>query len=83
MAAVALTKVSSVIIITQTSGYPKSYFLSSALNGKYMPTPDGLGVIIYIGGDSYTVKLSELSVNGQIPSTLSTALVLLNSIFGV
>lgn len=79
MAATFLTKVSGVSQITQTTGFPKSYFGGT---GKYQSNADGTGVVIQIGGDTFQISLTDLRVNGQTPATLSTALVLLNSFFG-
>ena len=82
MAEIYLQKISGVLSITQTTGYGKYYAATQVSGAKFNPTSDGTGVYIFIGTDSYTISLSDLRVNGQAPTTLSTALVLLNSIFG-
>ena len=79
MPAINIQKTSGVVRITQTTGYPRSYF---GLTGTYNPNPNGTGVNIQIGGDSYQIALSDLQVNGQTPVNMTTALTLLNSIFG-
>lgn len=76
------TKISGVIRVTDTvsNTVPKSYF---GAVGKFEPTPDNLGVNIQINyQNSFTVKLTDLKVNGQTPSTISEAMTLLNSLFG-
>lgn len=82
MPAIFLTKVSGVAIITQTAGAGKYYAATALANGKFSPNAAGDGVNITIGGDSYQIALTDLSVNSQTPATMSTALVLLNSFFG-
>lgn len=82
MPAIYLRKTSGVLSITQTTGYAKYYAATQISSAKFNPTPDGAGVLIDIGGDPYTISLTDLRVNDQQPATLSTALILLNSIFG-
>ena len=77
-----LVKVSGVLSITQTTGLGKYYAATAVANAKFSPTNDSLGVNITIGGDAYTIALTDLSVNSQVPATMTTALVLLNAIFG-
>lgn len=77
-----MVKVSGVLIITQTTGDGKYYASTAVAGAKFCPTSDGNGVNIKVGGDEYTISLTDLRVNGQAPATLSTALTLLNSIFG-
>lgn len=81
MPAVAFTKISGMYIVTQTSGAGK-YYSVAATPTKFNALPAGNGVLITMGSDIYSVSLTDLTVNGQYPSTLSTALVLLNSYFG-
>ena len=76
---IAFTKISGVITVTSGSNPPKSYF---GLTGTYMPNAANDGVNIEIGGASIYVSLTDLRVNGQTPSTMTTARTLLNSIFG-
>lgn len=77
-----LAKVSGVLSITQTTGYARYYAATAVANAKFNPNSAGDGVLIQIAGDNFQISLDDLRVNSQAPSTLSTALVLLNSIFG-
>lgn len=74
-----ITKSSGVISIKQDTNTPKYFF---GLTGNYTAMSNGTTILIQIGGTSLQVELSNLRVNGQTPSSLSTALTLLNSIFG-
>ena len=80
--AITLTKVSGVLIITQTTGAGKYYAPTAVAEGKFAPNPAGTGVLITVGGDNYSISLTDLVVGTSSPSTISSALVLLNSIFG-
>ena len=82
MAAIFLRKTSGVLSITQTTGYAKYYGATQVSGAKFNANPSGDGVLIDIGGDPYSISITDLRVNDQQPATLSTALVLLNSIFG-
>jgi len=82
MAAILLAKISGVLSVTQTTGRPKYYAATAVANAKWNPNADGDGINLTISGDSYSIPLTDLRVNGQTPSTLTTALTLLNSIFG-
>lgn len=74
-----ITKTSGVISIRQDSNIPKYYF---GISGKFTVQPNNDDIQIQISNDSYTIKFSDLRVNGQTPSTVTTALTLLNAIFG-
>ena len=80
--AIALAKVSGVLSITQTAGYPRYYAATAVGNAKFSPNSSGDGVNITIAGDSFCIPLTELTVNSQSPANMGVALVLLNSIFG-
>lgn len=82
MATISLSKVSGMLIITQTTGKGKYYGATDISSAQYNPNGSGDAIYLQIGKDFYQIKLTELSVNGQIPATMSTALVLLNSILG-
>ena len=82
MALTTFTKVSGCLIITQTEGYGKYYSSTALANGKFVPTNDGLSVIITVGNDVYTLAYTDIKVTSTTATTLSDALVLLNSIFG-
>lgn len=82
MAAISLVKVSGVLSITQTAGAGKYYSSTAVAEAKFCPNNTNDGVNITIGGDNYSISLTDLRVNSQTPATMSTALVLLNSIFG-
>lgn len=77
-----LVKVSGVLSITQTAGQAKYYAATAVAGAKWNPNGAADGINLTIQGDSYYIALTDLTVNGQIPATMSTALVLLNSIFG-
>jgi hypothetical protein len=76
---IAFTKVSGVITVTSGTNPPKSFF---GLSGYYNTNASNDGFIIQIGTTNLQVSLTDLRVNGQTPSTMTTARTLLNSIFG-
>jgi hypothetical protein len=76
---IAFTKVSGVITVTSGTNPPKSFF---GLSGYYNTNSSNDGFIIQIGTTNLQVSLTDLRVNGQNPSTMTTARTLLNSIFG-
>lgn len=80
--AISLLKISGVLSITQTAGRPNYYSSTLVSGAKFNSNSAGDGVVIWIGGDCYTISLTDLRVNSQAPATISTALTLLNSIFG-
>ncbi len=77
MAAINFTKISGVIRVAQDGGAPKSYFTPSR---SVEPSPSGTEVTVYLGGASFTVKLTDLRVNGQTPVNMNDAISLLNAI---
>lgn len=77
--AIYFTKVSGVVRISTDSDVPRLYFSPV---GKAIPNPNGTDITLQIGGDSLTMAYTNMVVNGQIPSTQTTAITLLNSIFG-
>jgi len=79
MATINFAKVSGVITVTQTAGYPKSFF---GLTGTYMVNATGDGYNIQIGGTPFNVLLTDLKINGQSPVSIANGLSLLNSLFG-
>lgn len=82
MPAISLVKVSGVLSITQTAGLGKYYSATAVANAKFNSNNAGDTVYLQIGGDNYEIALTDLRVNSQTPATMSTALVLLNSLFG-
>lgn len=82
MAVVTFAKVSGVLSITQTSGYPKYYAATAIANAKFSPNSAGDGVLIIVGGDPYEIKATNIKVNSTTATTIGDALTLLNSIFG-
>lgn len=80
--ATSLVKVSGVLSITETAGYGRYYAATAVANAKFNPNSAGDGILLTIGDDNYSIKLTDLRVNSQTPATMSTALVLLNSLFG-
>ena len=84
--ALTITKISGVLLITKTGNTnPKSYFNAT---GKYQASDDSTTILITITDqagqvpDQYTVAFGDLTVGTSTPTTMSSALVLLNSIFG-
>jgi hypothetical protein len=80
--AVAFTKISGVIIVTGT-GTPLYFF--GTPKGSFTAGNDGVTVLINIEGQqSFQIAYTELRFGptSQIPSSLTTALTLLHSIFG-
>lgn len=82
MALTILTKVSAMLIVTQTTGLGKYYGATAIASAKFSPSSDGLYVNLYIGGDSFQIAYGDLQVTSTRATTLSSALVLLNSIIG-
>lgn len=82
MALTTLNKVSGVLIITQTTGYGKYYGATAIASAKFAPTNDGLYVNLNIGSDNFQIAYGDVQVGATRATTLSTALVLLNSVIG-
>jgi len=82
MALTTLTKVSAMLIITQTAGLPKYYGATAISDAKFSPSSDGLNVNITIGGDDYQIPFGDVKVTNTRAVTLTDALTLLNSILG-
>lgn len=83
MALTTFTKVSGVLIVTQTAGRPKYYAATALANGKFSPSSDGLDVNITVGNDNFQIPFGDVQVTSTRATTLSQALTLLNSIFGI
>jgi len=79
MPSVNFTKTSGIIQVRTVGDAPKIYI---SPRGTAQPNAAGTGVDIMISGDPYSIKLTDLQVNGQTPSTMTTAMTLLASIFG-
>ena len=79
MPSVNFTKTSGIIQVRTVGNVPKIYI---SPRGTAQPNAAGTGVDIMINGDPYSIKLTNLQVNGQTPSTMTTAMTLLASIFG-
>ena len=79
MSVINVSKISSVVMIATDSDIPKSYF---GYRGSFSPNPSNDGFNIAIGIDNFAVKLTDLRVNSQAPSTMSEGSTLLRSIFG-
>lgn len=73
------SKVSGCYLVSSAGVNQKNYFGSP--RGTFTPNGDSTGMVITIGSDTFQVALTDLSVNGQTPTTISTATVLLNSLF--
>ena len=79
MPTTTITKISSVLFVTQQGFNPKSYF---GATGSYQFATDDSTVNIYIGNDIYTVAWADLRVGTSTPTSVSQAKTLLNAIFG-
>ena len=82
MALTTLTKISGMLIVTQTAGLPKYYGATAISDAKFAPTNDGLNVNIVIGNDNFIVPFGDVKVTSTRAVTLTDALTLLNSILG-
>lgn len=82
MALTTFTKISGVLIVTQTAGLPIYYSSTALAQGKFKPTPDGLNVYVTVGNDVYEIPYADVKVTNTRAVTLTDALTLLNSIFG-
>ena len=71
-------KTSGVYSVTSGSNPPKYFY---GATGSFQQTPDGAGYLVVIGGASFSVPLTSLSVNGQAATTMSTGAVLLSALF--
>ena len=81
MATTNFSKISGVIrVIPSGSTNPTKSYYNHAYS--YQQTPDGAGFYIYLGSDVYQVALTDLQVNGQSPTSMTEASVLLNSLIG-
>ena len=70
--------VSGVLSVTSGSNPPKYFWGQTA---SFAQTNDGSGFLIFVGGTSFTVSLTNLRVNGQAASTMSEAQTLLSALF--
>jgi hypothetical protein len=83
MALTTFTSISNMLIITQTTGLSRYYGSTLLKEGKFAPSSDGLSVNVTIGGESFQIPFGDVQVNVSRATTLSQALTLLNSVFGV
>lgn len=72
-----ITKISGVVKVTPTGGQPFMYFGPIGTIKT-----QGNNIYLKVNNDEYIFPYTDLTVNGQIPSSLTTAMTLLNSIFG-
>lgn len=86
MAVTTISKISNVIFIKDSANTnAKSYF---GATGSFQGNDSNTTVILRIGStgqvqkDEYVLTLGSVTVGGSTPSTMSSLLVLLNSIFG-
>jgi hypothetical protein len=78
--AVYFTKVSGVIrVVTDGGSIPRTYY---SVNSRVEADQNNNQVTIFLSGNSYTLNLADIVVNGQIPRTLSEAVTLLTSLIG-
>lgn len=82
MALTTFTKVSAMLIVTQTTGLPKYYGATAISESQFNPSNDGLYVNIFIGKDNYQIPYGDVKVTNTRAVTLTDALTLLNSILG-
>lgn len=81
MATINFSKVSGVIrVIPSGSTNPSKSYVNHSYS--FQQTPDGAGFYIYLGSDVYQVALTDLQVNGQAPTSMTVASVLLTSLIG-
>ncbi len=78
MATYTMTRVSGVVSIQQDSGVPKYFFRPV---GTFNVMGDNVTIQVNVNGYGMQFPYTDLRVGGQTPSTLSTALTLLASIF--
>lgn len=79
MAYINFSKTSGVYMVATDTDIPKSYF---GRVGGYSPNSANNGFNISIGNDNYTnILLTGIKINGVIPTTMSEANTLLNSLF--
>jgi hypothetical protein len=71
------TKTSGVIKITPTGEQPQMFF---GVTGKVITL--GNNINLTVGEKEFNFPYTDITVNGQVPSSLTTAMTLLNSIFG-
>jgi hypothetical protein len=76
MATINFTKVSGVISVT-SGGVTKSFF---GARGSFTENGAGDGFDIMIGDAPFSVSLSNLRVNGQAPTTMSSGMTLLSAV---
>lgn len=78
--ALTVSKISGVLFfLDSNNANPKSYINQPA---KYQFSDDGVNLTICIGGDTYNLAWSTLTVGTSTPTTLSSAKVLVNAILG-
>lgn len=82
MATISLSKVSGMLIITQTTGLPKYYGATAIASAKFSPSSNGLYINLEIGNDNFQIAYGDVKVTSTTATTLSSALTLLNSIIG-
>lgn len=75
-----ITKVSGVVFVRDSrNSYPKSYFNAT---GKFQAADLSISDQAGQVPDQYTLTLGSVTVGTSTPSTMSSLLVLLNSILG-
>jgi len=82
MALTTFTTVSSMLVITQTAGLQRNYGSDLIKQAKFSPSSNSLYVNVTIGGDNIQIPFADVKVNTTRATTLTDALVLLNSILG-
>ena len=83
MSLTIFTTVSNMLVITQTTGRTRHYGSTLLKEGKFAPSGDGLSVDVTVGGEVISIPYGDVQVNVSRATTLSQALTLLNSVFGV
>ncbi len=73
-----ITKVSGVIAVTSGTNPPKYFY---GATGTFTQTPNGTGYLVTIGGQSFTIPLATLRVNGQAATNITNGASLLSAIF--
>lgn len=86
MSTLTLSKISGVLFVKKDiNTNPKAYF---AATGTYQASDDNTTIAIYISQagqdipDTYNIPFGNLTVGTSTPTTMSSALILLNGFFG-
>lgn len=82
MAVINITKTSGILLFTSSANTHARYYTYATAEVRFAVSDDNARVDIVINRDAYSLALAELQVNGQTPTTGTTAKALLHAIFG-